>query len=217
MNNIAVRVLSNPGYTAWFEIHGMPDVKILHPVYRRVDITVDSDRHKIWNLYWNQNYKAFSDWTVNEGRNEYMKFMLSHPSYFFLLHESKQQLQRIFAYNLWYTPEIRGYSRLAEPVFPFFGFISVTVFCILLIILYFRKRDPILFFPVLLWLIFFANVFLSYNADALEVERHLCITMIAVQLIGFVSLALILDHVNAQSPSPSWNDSPGRSSVLGMK
>jgi hypothetical protein len=55
----------------------------------------------------------------------------------------------------------------------------------------------------LLWLIFFANVFLSYNADALEVERHLFITMIAIQLTGFISLALILDHVNTQSPSPS--------------
>jgi hypothetical protein len=196
MNTIAVRILSNPDYTAWFEVHGMPDVKILHPKYRRVDITLDSDRHKIWNIYWNKDYNAFSNWTENEGRQVYMKFLLSHPSYFFLFHETKQQLRRIFAYNLWYTPEIRGYSRLTEPIFPFFGFVSVSVFCFLLIILFFRKRDPVLLLPVLLWLIFFANVFLSYNADALEVERHLFITMIALQLIGFLSLAVILDNID---------------------
>jgi hypothetical protein len=217
MNTIAVRILTNPDYTAWFEVRGMPDVKILHPKYRRVDITLDSDRHKIWNIYWNKDYNAFSDWTENEGRQVYMKFLLSHSSYFFLFHETKQQLQRIFAYNLWYTPEIRGYSRLTESLFPLFGRVSVSLFCVLLIILFFRKRDPILLFPVLLWLIFFANIFLSYNADALEVERHLFITMIAIQLIGFISLALILDHVNTQSPSPSWKASSMRSSVLGTK
>ncbi len=203
MNTMTVRILSNPGYTAWFEVRGMPDVKLLHPIYRGVDVNLDSDRHKIWNLYWNENYKAFSDWTSDKGRNEYMRFLISHPSYFFLFHENKRQLQRIFAYNLWYTPKIRGYSLLTEPVFPFFGFISVSVFCILLVILFFRKRDPILLFPVLLWLIFFANVFLLYNSDALEVERHLFITMIAIQLIGFISVGLILDHVITTSSKPS--------------
>jgi hypothetical protein len=203
INTIAVRILSNPDFTAWFLINGMPDVKTLHPIYRRVDVTVDSDRHKIWDLYWNRNYKEFSDWTVNKGRMVYTKFMLSHPSYFFLFHETKQQIQRIFAYNLWYTPDIRGYSRLSEPVFPLFRPFSASLFCILLVILFFRKREPVLLFPVLLWLIFFAHVFISYNADALEVERHLFITMIAVQLIGIISLGLILDHVNTKSPSPS--------------
>lgn len=194
MNSFAVRILSNPDYTAWFELRGMPDVKKLHPVYRHVDITLDSDRHKIWNLYWNPDYQGFSDWTIDKGRKEYMKFMLAHPSYFFLFHETKQQIQRIFAYNLWYTPEIRGYSRLTESVFPLFKIISVSFFCLLLVFLFFRKKDPVLLFPVLLWLIFIANVFLSYNSDALEVERHLFITMIAIQLIGITSIGLILDQ-----------------------
>jgi hypothetical protein len=204
MNTLAVRILNNPDFTAWFEVRGMPEVKILHPVYRKVDVSIDSDRHKVWNLYWNKDYKAFSDWTIRDGRQVYMKFLLSHPGYFFLLHESKPQLRRILAYNLWYTPSLRGYSRITEPIFPFFGIISVSVFCLLLIFLFYRKRDPVLLFPVLLWLIFVANVFLSYNADALEVERHLFITMIAIQLIGFISLALFLDHVKTESPSPSW-------------
>jgi len=199
INTIAIRILHDPGYTAWFEVRRMPDIKILHPIYRHVDITVDSERPKVWDIYWNGNYNAFRNWTVTEGKQVYLKFMFSHPSYFFLFHETKQQVQRIFAYNLDYTPHLRGYSRLTEPFFPLFGTISVSVFCILLIVLFIRKRDPVLLFPVLLWLIFFANVFLSYNADAMEVERHLFITLIAVQLIGFISLALILDHVNTQS------------------
>jgi hypothetical protein len=203
MNTMAVRILPNPDYTAWFEVRGVPDVKKLHSVYRTIDINSDADRHKIWNLYWNKDYSAFNDWTLLKGRREYMNFMISHPSYFFLFHENKQQLKRIFATNLWYTPSLRGYSRLTEPVFPLFGPVSVTIFCVLLIFLYFRKKDPMLLFPVLLWLIFFANVFLTYNADALEVERHLFITMIGIQLVGIMAVGLIVDQVNTQSPSPS--------------
>jgi hypothetical protein len=37
------------------------------------------------------------------------------------------------------------------------------------------------------------NAVLSYNGDALEVDRHLYTTMILVQLIGFWSVALIWD------------------------
>lgn len=217
INTIAIRILSNPDYTAWFEVRRMPNVKILHPIYHRVDIALESERPKVWDIYANKDYNTFRDWTLSDGKQVYLKFMFSHPSYFFLFHETKQQIHRIFAYNMDYTPHIRGYSRVTEPIFPLFGIVSVSVFCVLLIILFFRKRDSILLFPVLLWLIFFSNVFLSYNADAMEVERHLFITMIAIQLIGFISLGLILDQVNTQSPSPSWKASSGRSSVLGMK
>jgi hypothetical protein len=195
MNTIAVRILTNPQYTAWFEVRGMPDIKTLHPIYRNIDVNIDQDRHKIWNLYWNHDYKAFSDWTISEGRTTYIKFLLTHPSYFFLFNETQPQLKRIFASPLWYTPCLRGYSKLTEPVFPLFGSISSSILGIILIILYFRKREPVILFPVLLWLIFFANVFLSYNADALEVERHLFITLIAIQLIGFISVPLILDNM----------------------
>jgi hypothetical protein len=39
------------------------------------------------------------------------------------------------------------------------------------------------------------NTILSYNADALEVERHLFITNILVQLIGFWAVAMIWDSL----------------------
>jgi uncharacterized membrane protein YphA (DoxX/SURF4 family) len=195
---MAVRILHDPDYTAWFEVRGMPDVQKLHPIYRQIDVNVDSDRHKIWNIYWNKDYQAFSDWTINDGRKVYTHFLITHPSYFFLFHESRQQLNRIFAYNLWYTPTLRGYSKITDKLFPFFGMISVSVLCLILVILFFIKRKAVLLLPILLYLIFFANVFLSYNADALEVERHLFITIIAIQMIGVIAVALILDQVEAK-------------------
>jgi len=201
MNTMAVRILHDPDYTAWFEVRGMPDVQKLHPIYRKVNVNVDSDRHKIWNIYWNKDYHAFSDWTINDGRQAYTKFLITHPSYFLFFHESRQELNRIFAYNLWYTPNLRGYSKLTEPLFPLFGVMSVSIISLILVILVFIKRKAVLLFPVLLYLIFLANVFLSYNADALEVERHLFVTMIAIQMIGVIAVALIFDQTLNSLPS----------------
>ena len=47
--------------------------------------------------------------------------------------------------------------------------------------------------PLLLMIVFGFNVLVSYNADALEVERHLFVTNIVVQLCGFLSVALLFD------------------------
>lgn len=193
INTITVRILSNPAYTAWFVAHGMPCTDSLVNQYNHIDVNVDADRHKIWDVYYNPKYRELSQWISTKGRGVYFRFMMTHPAYFLLFTESKDQRRRILSSNLWYTGDVRGYSRLSEYIFPVFRPISILLGCLSLIVIFFRKRGPFLFFPVLLSLVLLLNVFLSYNADALEVERHLFITMIVIQFIGFLSVTMILD------------------------
>ena len=195
INTLAVRIISNDNYTAWFRNRGMPCTDSLLKNYKKIDLNVDADRHKIWNLYYNPNYENLWEWIHSKGRSEYIKFMFSHPEYTFLFKESKEQRQRIFAFDLWYSGEVAGYSKWVNAFFPLFSAWWVLVSCLLLLISYFRKREFKLLFPVLLSLAFLVNVFISYNADALEVERHLFITIIMVQLIVLISLALLGDSI----------------------
>jgi len=195
INTIAVRIIGNGKYTAWFRDQGMPCTDSLEKKYKNIDVSLDADRHKIWDLYYNKNYEPLWNWILDKGPSEYMKFMLTHPSYTLLLKESKQQRQRIFAYDLWYSGEVAGYSKFVQPLFPLFNPWWLSFCTLLLIIQFFRKKKLILIFPVILSLVFLLNVFLSYNADALEVERHLFLTGIMVQMIMFISLALIGDSL----------------------
>jgi hypothetical protein len=51
-----------------------------------------------------------------------------------------------------------------------------------------------LLFPLIISVIFVLNIFLLYNADTMEVERHLFITMIMVQFISIWAFSLVLDE-----------------------
>jgi len=206
INTIAVRITANDNYTAWFRDHGMPCTDSLTAKYKHIDVNVDADRHKIWDLYYNPNYEKLWDWIHKHGRTEYIKFMLTHPGYTLLLKESKAHKQRIFAFDLWYSGQVAGYSRWFDKLFPLFSPWWVAVCCLLLLLQYARKRKFKLLFPVLLSLAFIINVFISYNADALEVERHLFVTMIMVQLIVFISLAMLGDSLIQTSTNDETND-----------
>ncbi|MCX6288112.1 MAG: hypothetical protein NTY96_13460 [Bacteroidetes bacterium] len=195
INTIAARIISNHEYTAWFKSKGMPCTDSLEIKYRKIDVNVDTDRHKIWDLYYNRNYESLWIWIHDKGKTEYMKFMLTHPAYTLLFKESKQQRQRIFAYDLWYSGEVAGYSKSMQKLFPIFNLWWLCICNFLLLIQFFRRKKLILIFPVILSLVFLMNVFLAYNADALEVERHLFITMVVIQLIVFISLAILGDSL----------------------
>jgi len=195
INNIAVRIISNDAYTGWFRGKGIPCADSLVKKYRKIDINQDADRHKIWNLYGNREYEALWNWVNDKGKTEYMKFMVTHPSYTLLLTESSRQRERIFAWDLWYSGEVAGYSKELSKVFPAFSPWWILFANLLLIVQFFRKKKLILIFPVILSFVFMVNVFISYNADALEVERHLFVTVVMIQLIVFLSLAILADSL----------------------
>lgn len=195
INNIAVRIISNDAYTGWFRDKGIPCAESLVKKYRKIDINQDADRHKIWNLYGNTEYEPLWNWVNDKGKTEYMKFMVTHPSYILLLNESNRQRERIFAWDLWYSGEVAGYSKAFSKVFPAFSPWWILFVNLLLIFQFFRKKKLNLIFPVILSFIFMVNVFISYNADALEVERHLFVTVVMIQLIVFLSLAILADSL----------------------
>jgi hypothetical protein len=195
LNIITVRIICNDEYTEWFKARGMPCTDSLVKKYRYIDINLDPDRHKIWNLYGNTEYEPLWKWVLDKGKAEYMKFLVAHPSYTFLIKETDQQRKRIFAWDLWYAGEVAGYSTAFRNLFPIFSPWWILVVNLLLIVQFFRKKKLIMIFPVMISFVFMANVFISYNSDALEVERHLFITVIMIHLIIFLALAILADSL----------------------
>jgi hypothetical protein len=195
MNNILMRVAAEPANYDWFVIKGMPMGGVLRQQYPGLNISDDSYRIKVYDTYLHPEYKPFRDWAAEKGKGLYTRFLITHPSYFFLLKEPACNLKRILAVNLHYTMVMNGYSKYAETFFPIFSPLSFLVLALLLLWAYGRTRKPVLLLPLVFCVIFLLNVFLIYNADSLEVERHLFITMIMVQLLSIWCVGLLLDSV----------------------
>ncbi len=195
INSIVVRILPNPQYTRWFVQNGMPDADKLKRNFDGIDVVPEAGQHRIWALYTDSAYQPFLNWVVEKGQHTYTRFLITHPAYTLLTHENPDQLSRIMSYNLFYIAEPRSYSIYLQLIFPLFNIGVVTVLCVMLLMVYTQRHTPILLAPVLLALFTLLNVIISYNADSLEVQRHLFITNILVQLIGFWALTLIWDSV----------------------
>ncbi len=193
INNVVVRILPTPGYTAWFVKQGMPDAEKLEQNFGKLDVVPVEGQHKLWALYTDTAYTPFLTWIVQHGQSTYTRFMLTHPDYILMQHESKTQIARIMSHDLFYIDEPRGYSKYISSIFPLFNIGVCTVLCIMLLMIYTKRKNPILFGPVLLALFTLVNAVLCYNADSLEVERHLYMTNTLVQIIGFWAVALIWD------------------------
>ena len=193
MNNIVFRILPNEAYLQWFSDRGMPCIDLLQKKYSKLDAY-----EKIYPLYTDSTVSKFSEWAGKEGRPLYTKFILTHPSYLFLLNEKPSDLNRIFAYDIGYTDEVRGYSLISQYVFPFFNTVILLLLNVLLIYLFIKEKRLIWLLPSVLIAIFMFNAFLLYIADSMEVERHLFVTNIMIQFIGILTVSFILD-------SDLWN------------
>jgi hypothetical protein len=195
INSIVVRILPNPDYTRWFIEHGMPDAEKLKKNFDGIDVVPEAGQHRLWALYTDSAYQPFLNWVLQNGQHTYTRFLLTHPDYMFLAHESPAQLSRIMSHDLFYINEPRGFSIYIQPLFPLYNIGVVLVLCIMLLMIYTQRKTPILLAPVFLALFTFLNAIISYNADSLEVQRHLFITNILVQLIGFWAVTLIWDSL----------------------
>jgi hypothetical protein len=198
INTIVVRIIPSDEYTRWFADRRLPSVDRLKKEFRSLDLKNDPTAvSRIYNLYVDSTYADFFNWCNRNGENTYVKFLITHPRYTFLFTESSDQRRRIFATDTGfaYAPDVRGYSKLAQHIFPLFNLTALILFLVLLVLLYSKQRQQILLVPVYLAIVSALNVLLSYNADTLEVERHLFITGIMIQFLSIVALALILDNI----------------------
>jgi hypothetical protein len=195
-----VRIFPNEKYYQWFEKQGMPDMDTVRKRFSGLDINKNEDLIKVFVFYCTgASHPDFFNWINDKGEKTYVHFLVTHPAYSLLMEENHEQLERIYTTNIGMIHAPRKYSLLTSHIFPLFtvwGWLIATTGAL---ITYFRKKQLINIIPCCIGLIFFVNVFFLYNADKLEVERHLFLTEVIIQLLTFWGLAVILDNIHLKS------------------
>jgi uncharacterized membrane protein len=195
-NTFAARIAQNDDYLSWFKKEGMPLGDTLKKDFRGLYLDSDAGKRVIYFKYVDGTYEKLFDWIVKEGKGKYQKFLLTHPAYLFLDDVDRQHFQdNVFSYNLleYYQPA-EGFCINAEHIFPVFN--SYWYLLIICLSLYpFLKTKKIIYaFPSILFLLFFANAMLSYNADGLEINRHLYITRIVLEFCCLLTITLLVNY-----------------------
>lgn len=207
-NSIAERISKNQEYLDWFRQRGMPQADQLVKDFGSMHIDTRPGQAFIYKRYEDSTYTDLFNWVVKDGKSVYTTFVITHPAYFFMMDQSAQERARIFSVgDTKYTLREAGFYANAGNVFPLFNSWLILGLLLVLVLIY-RQWNPSLhlLFPALICLACIVNVYLSYNADALEVERHLFITQIILEVIGIVSVCSILDAMilrfSKRPPSP---------------
>ena len=195
LNTIAIRMVPNKEHLDWFVKKGMPCSEKLKVDFAGLAVRDTLGQQKIFAFYHDTTYNALFTWVLAKGQATYMQFLITHPAYTFLLEENPEQIQRVFAHDLFYTDEPRGYVQYLPSVFPLWNATTVFVLMLVLLAIYGRRKEPVLIITVCIGLMTLLNAWICYNADALEVERHLFVTGIMIQLLGFWSAAFIADSL----------------------
>jgi len=191
LNNIVFKILPNNNYISWFKEEGMPCADDLKKEYSNLN-----NYKEIYPLYNDTNYTELFNWVIKDGKTVYMKFLLTHPYKSFLFTEKSSDLKKIFAHNFGYIGPISGLAKLSHFIFPFFNIIFVLILFIIFIYLSGKEKSRLWLFPSIIIIVFTVNALILYNADALEVERHLFITNIMIQFMGIYLITHILDSKN---------------------
>ncbi|MES2760633.1 MAG: hypothetical protein V4677_00435, partial [Bacteroidota bacterium] len=196
-NSIAGRIAQNDSYLLWFENEGMPLIEKLKKDFRGILIDEKENRSIVYSKYNDPEYVLLNNWILKDGKKVYQKFILTHWSYFLLFDQTFDQSNRIFCSNLQdYTQKPKDFFLNADSTFPYFSLLPCILLIVLIALLMLVKRNMIFIFPVLVAILFTVNALISYNADALEVKRHLFVTQIVLEFISLLSLLLLLDNMH---------------------
>lgn len=196
-NSIVGRVSKNDSYMDWFKRHGMPMSGEVTRDFRGVDAASGAGRLTICERYYDGSYTPLFEWIRKDGKSVYRNFVISHPGYFFLNDQTKMQVQRLFCVDLHrfgYFQKPEGFFVNAANLFPLFNVWHGMILTALTIMLFFRQKNSICLLPAVLFILFTCNALLSYNADALEVERHLYITQIVLEFTCLISVLFLTDY-----------------------
>lgn len=196
INNVLLRIMPNPDYVAWFEKEGMPNAREYQQKYSGLKEEIRHERRRLYDFYYDSANNEFFKWVRENGKNAYMKFLLQHPSYSLLQEEDEQELKNILAYSTFNRKEnLNGYSRLASNIFPLFSWQYLIWIFVLLTVAFLYLRDLVFMNVLLLSVMVISNILIVYNADAMEIGRHLYTTNIMIQVLSFWGTALIIDSV----------------------
>lgn len=194
-NNLAVRILQNEEYVKWFENKGLPDAGVMKENLKEMDLHKSDFRYHVYKLYNDKKYESLNKWIQEKGSRTYMFFLLTHPGYTLLQDQSQQQRSRLYVRNLYeYTREPYGVSVIIDDLFPVISYIALFLFTVGCGILFLKTKEPNALLLILVYLALVINAVLIYNADSLEVERHLFFNSVFVEILGALTLTYLLDN-----------------------
>lgn len=195
-NVIAGRIAQSDEHLKWFEERGMPQVSQLKADFRGVNVDANEGRAIIYKRYVDSTYLPLFDWVVREGKSTYQMFLLTHFRYAILNDQTPEQLKRVFAYNTYaYYQKPYGFFHNANNVFPLFNVYAGLLLVLICIRIRQLTQKNIYLLPALFSVITAANAYLSYNADTMEVERHMYLVPVMVELFSMVALFLTLQFL----------------------
>jgi len=189
MNNIVYKIIPDEKATAWFISRGMPCAGLLKQEFG----TPGFDVIKLFKAYNDPAFDELFRWIKAEGKSVYMKYLITHPAELLMLNSTPEERHKIFSYDMFYTHSDFQNKTINTWALPRFGWVAALFLAALSAAAGFWLKKPLLFFPLFMSLVFVANIFLLFSADALETGRHLYQTIILVQIVSVISILMILD------------------------
>jgi hypothetical protein len=192
-NTIITRIVPHKNYLNWFKEKGLPMTDSLQKNFSNIN-PEDESRVKVYGLYSDTAYKPFFNWILTEGKSTYIKFILTHPRYFFMLDEDMSAMNRkLFADNTFYYNTTPGYSLILSRAFPLFTPLLLLILLVLLVPVLIKSKTKLIRFMQLI-ICFLLMILLNYNADTFEVGRHMYLNHFIAEMLGVCIILLIIDN-----------------------
>jgi hypothetical protein len=205
---ITKRILPEPEYLEFFASNGMPVTPELMALSGRWAI---SDGYAVVN---NAKLGKFEKWLYTEGRNVYIKFLLTHPSY--TIDSPLENIEVLLADDYFegipvpkYTPALPKVANeilYPEGCFRLYLWLSLFVsgFIFAASLRENKKVYWVVFFTLLLAI---PHLYLIWHGDALDVARHAVIANVQFHLSVWLLIILYLDGVFGKLKSVSFSGS----------
>ncbi|MEO6424112.1 MAG: hypothetical protein ABIP40_01805 [Bacteroidia bacterium] len=192
-NDLAIRISQNKEYIEWFKNEGAPQTAQLTEDFKGIDLRVIGGKERIYKRYADSTYLELFAWVAKNGKAVYQKFLVTHPAYFFLINENKQDLERIFVYNIegYYQDPYKFFVN-ADNVFPLFSPLYAIIMSLFCLYFWIKKKKMFLLLPFILILMLIINIFINYNADTLEVERHMYMTRTISEFVSILCTYILV-------------------------
>lgn len=192
INVVFKRILFDEEKVNWFEEKGMP----IDDNLRTWKGEWASSRKR--ELYKNQTYSSFRNWTFHEGKSIYAFYLASHPYY--SIKSVLVNMHQVFSYNLY------NYTK-KPPKNTIFNFVSIiwnpgywTLIMVVLISIFYlsnflRTENFVLLFQCVVFIGLLITAVLVFHADAMEVERHSLLLAVGVYTLFLCGVFIILDNL----------------------
>lgn len=198
LNIVSMRILPNSEILKYFQEHGMP---VSDNLMARSNKWAHEDNYA---YYKDPNLEQFRNWVYSKGKLTYFYFLLTHPAY--LISEPLHDFQRmIFSTQsrlMYYAP--KGFeSPLSHNIFKYLSawslfhvyvFLTGVLFGLNLIYVSSKKRK-VLWVPLIMTILVFPLIILTWHADAMEIERHALPVAVQARLSFIFLLLFTIDII----------------------